>query len=217
MQRFSGEGIGLKNQRLKYLEGTTTVGLVCEDGVVFATDTRATMGYEVASKKARKVYKITDNIAFTTAGGVADTQRLVDVMRAEAGYYVMREGVPMDVGACARLVGNLMNAYSFFPYIAHLLVGGVDAGGPRLFFVGMDGGSAEENMLATGSGSPVAYGVLETEFKEGMKVHEVIPIAVKALKTAMKRDIATGNEVMVATVTKKGYAELTPEEIKKLA
>ena len=207
----------MKDQELKYLKGTTTVGLVCDDGVVFATDTRATMGYEVASKKARKVYKIADNIAFTTAGGVADTQRLVNVMRAEAGYHTMREGVPMDVGACARLLANIMNAYSFFPYIAHLLVGGVDAGGPRLFFIGMDGGSTEESMLATGSGSPVAYGVLETEFKEGMKVREVLPIVVKAIKTAMKRDIATGNEVMVATITKKGYAELTPEEIKKLA
>lgn len=207
----------MKDQKLKYLEGTTTVGLVCEDGVVLVTDTRATMGYEVASKKARKIYKITDKIAFTTAGGVADTQRLVDIMRAEAGYFEMREGVPMDVRACARLVANLMNAYSFFPYIANLLVGGVDMSGPKLLFVDLDGGLVEDSMLATGSGSPVAYGVLEAEFKEGMKVKEALPIAIKALKTAMKRDIATGNEVMVATITEKGYSELTPEEIKKLA
>ncbi len=217
-QRFS-DGVelrDLKDEKLKYLKGTTTVGLVCEDGVVLATDTRATMDYEIASKKARKIYKITDNIAFTTAGGVADTQRLVDVMRAEAGYYSMREGIPMDVQACARLVANIMNAYSFFPYMAHLLIGGVDRAGPKLFFVSMDGGLVEEKMLATGSGSPVAYGVLETEFKEGTKVDTALPIAVKAIKTAMRRDIATGNEVMAASVTKGGYFELTPEQIKKL-
>jgi len=207
----------LKDQKLKYLEGTTTVGLVCEDGVVLATDTRATMGYEVASKKARKIYRITDTIAFTTAGGVADTQRLVDIMQAEAGYYAMHEGVLMDVCACARLVANLMNAYSFFPYIANLLVGGVGAGGPKLFFVDLDGGLVEDNMLATGSGSPVAFGVLETEFKEDMKIQDALPIAVKALKAAMKRDIATGNEIMVATITESGYSELTSKEIKKLA
>ncbi len=206
----------MKN-KLEHLKGTTTVGLLCKDGVVFATDTRATAGYLVASKQARKVYKITDAIAFTTAGGVADTQRLVDIMRAEAGYYQMREGAPMDVGACARLVSNVLNAYSFFPYLAHLLVGGVDARGPGLFFIDFDGGLTEENMIATGSGSPVAYGVLENEFKDGMKTDEVFPIAIKAIKTAMKRDIATGNEIMVATVTKKGYFELPPDEIKKLA
>lgn len=207
----------MKNPKLKHLEGTTTVGLVCKDGVVFATDTRATAGYLVASKRAQKVHKVTDTIAFTTAGGVADTQSLVNLMKAEAGYFMMREGVPMSVRACARLVGNVMNASSFFPFIANLLVGGLDAKGPRLFFVDLDGGLTEENMVATGSGSPVAYGVLETEFKEGMRTNEVLPIAIKALKTAMKRDIATGNEIMVVTVTKKGYLKLSPEEIKKLA
>lgn len=203
--------------KLEHLKGTTTVGLACKDGVVFATDTRATAGYLVASKQARKIYKITDTIAFTTAGGVADTQRLVNIMRIEAGYYNMREGTPMDVRACVKLVGNVMNAYSFFPYLAHLLVGGVDAQGPGLFFVDFDGGLTEEKMIATGSGSPVAYGVLENEFKDGMKIDEALPIAIKAIKTAMKRDIATGNEIMAATVTNKGYFELPRDEIKKLA
>lgn len=207
----------MKNDKIKHLEGTTTVGLVCKDGVVLVTDTRATMGYLVASKKARKVYSITDTIAFTTAGGVADTEQLVNMMRAEAKYFEMHEGVPMSVSACAKVVSNIMNGYSFVPYLANLLVGGLDGDAPKLFFLDMDGGMTEETMVSTGSGSPVAYGVLETEFKNGMKTEDAVPIAVKALKTAMKRNIATGNEVMVAIITKKGYDELSPEEIKKLA
>lgn len=202
---------------LKKLEGTTTVGLVCKDGVALVTDTRATMGYLVASKRARKVYRITDTIVFTTAGGVADTEQLVAMMRAEAGYYAMKEGVPMSATACAKMVSNIMNAYGYVPFYANLLVGGMDGSDPKLFFIDIDGGLTEEKMLATGSGSPVAYGVLESEFKEGMKIDEALPIAIKALKTAMKRDVATGNEVMVAIVTKRGYRELSPDEIKNLA
>jgi proteasome beta subunit len=72
-------------------------------------------------------------------------------------------------------------------------------------------------MIATGSGSPVAYGVLETEFRERMSIEEALPIVIKAVRTAMKRDIATGNEIMVAAITKRGYRELSLEEIKKLA
>lgn len=204
----------MKEEELEHLKGTTTVGLVCKDGVVLATDSRATMGYLVASKKSKKIYGITDRIAFTTAGGVADTEQLVNTMRAEAGYYAMHEGTPMTVSACAKMVSNLMNSYIYY---ANLLVGGMDDDAPRLFFIDIDGGMIEERMLATGSGSPVAYGVLETEFREGMKTDEAIPIAIRAIKTAMKRDIATGNEVLVAVVTKKGYRELTPDEIKKLA
>ena len=207
----------MKEDQLKHLEGTTTVGLACRDGVVFATDTRATMGYLIASKQARKVYKITDNIGVTVAGGVADTQDLVNILRAEARYYSLREGAPMDVRAAARLTANVLHAYRLFPYIANLLVGGIGAEGRRLYFLDLDGSLTEESMVATGSGSPVAYGVIETEFREGMSTDEAVPIAIKAVKTAMKRDIATGNELAVAVITKAGFRELAPEEIKKLA
>ncbi len=207
----------MEKPKLKHLEGTTTVGIACRDGVVFATDSRATMGYLVASKKARKVYKITDTIGVTTAGGVADTQNLVNTLQAEAAYYLMREGVPMGVRASARLAANIIHAYVLYPYIANLLVGGTDASGPKLFFLDLDGTLTEETMIATGSGSPVAYGVLETEFREGMSIEEASPIAIKAVRTAMKRDIATGNEIMVAIITKQEYRELSSEEIKKLS
>lgn len=207
----------MEDGRFKHLEGTTTIGLVCRDGVVLVTDTRATMGYLVASKQARKVYKITDNIGVTVAGGVADTQDLVNILRAEAGYYQMREGVPMSVQAAARLVANVLHAYRMFPYIANLLVGGVDNTGQHLYFIDLDGSLTEETMVATGSGSPIAYGVLESEFRNGMTTESALPIAIKAIKAAMKRDIATGNEITVAVITKSGYRELTPKEIKKLA
>lgn len=204
-------------EQSKYLEGTTTVGLACKDGVVLATDTRATMGYTVASKRARKIYKITDAIASTVAGGVADTQDLVNILRAEANYFALREGVPMGVRAAARLTANVLHAYRLFPYVANLLVAGVDGGGPRLYFIDMDGTLTEETMVATGSGSPIAYGLLETEFKEGMTVEKALPLAVSAVKAAMKRDVATGDELMLVTVTKEGYRELSPREIKSFA
>jgi len=207
----------LKEEQLKHLEGTTTVGLVCRGGVVLAADTRATMGYLVASKQARKVYRITDNIGATVAGGVADTQDLMNILRAEARYYSLREGASMDVRAVARLAANVLHAYRLFPYIANLLVGGVGASGSRLYFIDLDGSLTEESMVATGSGSPVAYGVMESEFREGISTDEAVPIAIKAVKAAMKRDIATGNELAVVVITEAGFRELTPEEIKKLA
>jgi len=207
----------LKEEQLKHLEGTTTVGLVCRGGVVLAADSRATMGYLVASKQARKVYRITDNIGATVAGGVADTQDLVNILRAEARYYSLREGASMDVRAVARLAANVLHAYRLFPYIANLLVGGVGADGSRLYFIDLDGSLTEESMVATGSGSPVAYGVMESEFREGISTDEAVPIAIKAVKAAMKRDIATGNELAVVVITEAGFRELTPEEIKKLA
>ncbi|MFN4132888.1 MAG: hypothetical protein ACK4GQ_00730, partial [Candidatus Hadarchaeales archaeon] len=138
MRHFVGGG--LKVEKSKYLKGTTTVGVVCRDGVVLATDTRATGGYLIASKEARKIYKITDTIAFTTAGSVADTQKLVELLKAEAAYYQLHEGAPMGVTACARLLANILNSASYFPFIVNFLVGGLDEDKPKLFFLDIDGG-----------------------------------------------------------------------------
>lgn len=208
----------MSEEKLRYLKGTTTVGVVCRDGVVLATDSRATAGYLIASKIARKIYKITDYIAFTTAGGVADTQKLVEWLRAEAGYYQTSLGKAMSVSACARLLANIMNVYSvYYPFIANILVGGVDRSGPQLYFLDIDGGMTKETVAATGSGSSVAYGILENEIEENMRVKDVLPVAVRAVRTAMKRDIGSGNTVTAATVTvAEGYRELSPEEIAAL-
>ncbi len=216
MRHLFSRGVYLEKEQ-KYLEGTTTVALACRDGVVLATDTRATAGYLVASKIARKVYQITESIGMTVAGGVADTQNLVNILRAEARYFSLREGAPIGTRAAAQLTANILNAYSFNPYLANLLIAGFGEDGSRIFFLDLDGSMTEEKMASTGSGSPVAYGVLENEFKEGVSVKDALPVAVRAIKTAMKRDIATGNEVMLAVITEKGYKEFSQAEIKKIA
>ncbi len=82
-------------------EGTTTVGLIFKDGVVLATEMRATMGNLIASKRAKKIYKITPRIGMTTAGGVGDAQQLVRIIQVECSLYEMRRGRTMSVGAAS--------------------------------------------------------------------------------------------------------------------
>ncbi|HLD58940.1 MAG TPA: proteasome subunit beta, partial [archaeon] len=56
----------------KLKTGTTTVGIVAKDAIVFAADMRASMGHLAYDEESPKVYKITDNVALTTAGIVGD-------------------------------------------------------------------------------------------------------------------------------------------------
>ena len=197
-------------------KGTTTVGVVCKDGVILASDTRVTMGFYVAHKHGKKIYKIDDHLAMTIAGTVADAQRTVDILAANAQLYKINMGRPIPVSSAARLVANLLFSARYMPLVTQVLVGGVDETGPHVFSLDPFGGLTEEKCVATGSGSPVAYGVLEDKFRDGMTLEEALPIVVKAVDAAMKRDAASGDSFNVAVIDAKGFRELTDEEKKKL-
>lgn len=195
-------------------KGTTTVGVVCRDGVILATDTRATMGTYVASKRAKKVYKITGRLAMTVAGGVAVAQRVVDILRANARLFELDKGRPMPVASASRLVSNILfaNREVGMPLPLQALVGGFDDSGPHVFSLDPFGSLTEENVVSTGSGSPIAYGVLEDQYRDGKMVSEMLPVVVRAVNSAMKRDVHSGDSFDVAVVTTDGFRELTVEE-----
>jgi len=202
----------------QYLKGTTTIGIIFRDGVVLATEQRATMGNLVASRKAKKVYQISDRIGMTTAGGVGDAQQMARLMNVECNLYQVRRGKPITVAAASTLLSNFLNQNRYYPFFVQLLVGGVDATGPALYSVdAMGGATREEEIVATGSGSPVAYGVLEDQFRSDMAEREAVDLAKRALKAAMKRDIGSGEDISIVVITKDKYEELTEKMSAKVA
>jgi proteasome beta subunit len=197
------------------MKGTTTLGIVFAGGVILATEKRATMGYMIASKKAKKVYQVADRIGMTTAGGVGDAQQLARILTVECNLYQIRRSRPITVGATATLLSNYLNQNRYFPYYVQLLVGGIDEKGPSVYSVdAMGGATKEEEIVATGSGSPMAYGVLEDRFRPGMTESEAIEIAVRGLKSAMKRDAGSGEGIHIVVITKDKYLELSEDAIK---
>ncbi len=195
------------------LHGTTTVGLECSDGVVLATDTRATAGFlYIAHRHVKKLAKLDEHIAMTIAGSVADAQNIVDILRYHANIYRLESRMPMPVKSCARLASNIFFSQRYAPYIVEILVGGYDNEGPAMYNVDLFGSLNKEKFVSTGSGSPVAYGILESEFREGMSVDEASKVAARAIAAAIRRNAGTGDGVDVAIIDKKGYREMSKEE-----
>ncbi|MCE4625291.1 MAG: archaeal proteasome endopeptidase complex subunit beta [Desulfurococcales archaeon] len=188
------------------LHGTTTVGLIAGDYVVLAADKRATAGTLIASRRVKKIVKITDYSAMTISGLVADAQNLADIVREESRYYALMTGVRLSVKGIATLLANILFSSKFFPYIVQLIVGGYDVK-PRIYVLDLYGSITEEKYAATGSGSPVAYGVLEEMYRDDLTLDEAIDIARKAIRTAILRDSATGDGIDVVIIGKDKYEE----------
>jgi proteasome beta subunit len=197
------------------LKGTTTVGMVCKDGVVLATEQRATMGTLIAHKNTKKLFRIDDHIAMTTAGLVGDAQLLTRYLSAEAELYRLKRDEEMSIEAAATLMANILSGRRYFPYWVQLVVGGLDAKGGHVFSLDAAGGSIPDDYVATGSGSPYVYGIMEDYYKPNMTMNEGMDLAVRALTAAMKRDAASGDGIVLATITKKGYEEQKPEDVEK--
>jgi len=185
--------------------GTTTVGIICNGGVVLATESQATMGYLVASHRAPKIHKITDHIAMTISGTVADAQQIIRIIRANVNLRRLELGRELSVRAVSQLTAILLFQNRLYPYITMLIVGGVDEEGPHIFTLDPLGSLLEEDKFAaTGSGSVVAYGVLEDGYRENMPIEEAVELAKRAVKAARRRDIASGGKIQVAVITKDG-------------
>ena len=188
--------------------GTTTVGIVCKDAVIFGTDKRASMAYFVSSKTAEKLHKIQEHLYMTIAGTVADAQYLIDVLKAETRLYQYRKEKPIKVKSAGKMLSNILYQNKMFPYQVGLLLGGVtDEEGPLLLDIGAYGSILPEKFAAVGSGQNFSYGVLEAKFKDNLTVAEGKDIVIKAVTSSIIRDMASGNGIDIAIVKKDTPAE----------
>lgn len=198
--------------------GTTTVGILCKDGVVLAADRRATMGNIIADKKAQKIHQVSDNIAMTIAGNVSDAQLLIKLIQSEIRLKRIRTGKDVVVkevaNLSARMVYNNIRQMSMIPGITQFLMGGRDMYGFHLYDIFVDGSITKcTEYVSSGSGSITAYGVLETLFKKGLSTDEGIKLVLKALNAALQRDSASGSGYDVITITDKGFLKVIEREI----
>lgn len=204
------------NVQEKILHGTTTVGIQATDGVVLCADMRASAGYFIANNNTMKIQKLDAHAGLTLAGGVADAQNITDILRYHANLHRIQKHEPININSLARLTSLIFHQNRGYPFIADILVGGYDTNGPALFNIDMFGSVEKKSYVTTGSGSLVAYGLLEEEYKKDLGVEGAKKIALRAVKAAIVRNIGTGDGINIAIIDKNGFRLLTKEQKKAI-
>jgi len=210
-------GVFLSNNvEEKILHGTTTVGIKAKDGVILCADMRASAGYFIANNNTMKIQKIDEHAGITMAGGVADAQNITDILRYHANLHRIQKQEPILIKSLTRLTSLIFHQNRGYPFIADILVGGYDKTGPDLYNIDMFGSVEKKTFVTTGSGSPVAYGLMEEEYHENLSVEEAKIIALRAVKAAITRNIGTGDGINIAILDKDGFRLLTKEQKKAI-
>jgi len=190
-----------------WIPGATTVGVVCPDSVILASEKRVSYGYLIVSKGAKKVFKITDHIGAACAGLVSDMQILVREVEAYANLYSLEVSRPISVRSAAKLMSTLLFNRRLAPLITQTIVGGLDEEGATLYALDIMGSLIPDKYAAVGSGTEIAMGLLEEGYKENLTTQEAKNLVTRSIKSAISRDIMSGNGIDFLTITKDGIHE----------
>ncbi|MFW9992876.1 MAG: proteasome subunit beta [Candidatus Odinarchaeota archaeon] len=185
------------NQSFNPEKGTTGLALRFKDGVIVAADRRVSAGYYIASTDGRKIHKISDTIAMAISGLVSDAMSLVELMQAELKIFRFDNEYEPTVKVAAYLLATIMHSgyRRYQPFYAQLLVGGVDQTGGHIYSLDPSGAAHEEPYATIGSGTMLAMGTLESDYKKNISREEAEALAIKSLKASIGRDLATGDGI----------------------
>lgn len=198
--------------------GTTTLALVCKDGVVIGADKRATAGHEVVQRNAKKLHELKPNVVVAWAGVVSEIQNVIKIISAEIKIKELKIGRDLLIQEVASLMANMaygrIRTPSMVMPIAAFTVAGFDTTGAYVYSVSPDGViNKEDTFVADGSGGHFAISVMEDSYKENMSVNEGVDLAKRAFNVALLRDSASGNGFKIYSITKDGAVVAADEMI----
>ncbi len=183
---------------------TTTVGIKTPEGIVLATDRRATMGYYVADKDVVKIEPLDDNSAITIAGSVSQAQAFAHMLRLNLEYTKGRRGWALSPKELAKLASHSIQRSGGI--YGQFILATRDDHGASLWDVGGDGSLiAKKDFTVTGSGTGPAVGVLESaNWADVTTLEAAQQLASRAIKAATQRDVGSGNGLVVYTLPNSG-------------
>ena len=204
---MEGQGPQAQPAGYMWIPGATTIGVAFRDGVILASEKRVSYGYLIVSKGGKKVFKITESIGAACAGLVSDMQILIREVEAYANLFNLDVGRNISVRSAAKLMSNLLFNRRLAPLITQTIVGGLDEEGPSLYVLDVLGSVIPDKYAVVGSGTEIAVGVLEEGYKEGMAIEEAKELVTRAIKSAISRDIMSGDGIDFLTIMKDGTTE----------
>jgi len=189
-----------------YIPGATVVGITYKDGLVLGAERRVTLGGFIVSKTAKKTFKVTDYVGAACAGMIGDMQILIKELQSYVHLREFELRRPLPANSIAKLLSVIMFERRFAPMITQVMIGGIGSK-PSIWVLDPLGSLIPDDYAAVGSGAEIAIGLVENGYMEDMSEDQAKNLAVRAIRSAIKRDVSSGDGVDLLFVTKDGIRE----------
>ena len=192
----------------QFMPGATAVGITFSEGVVLAAEKRVSYGNFVINKNTKKTFLVTEYVGAACAGMIADMQVLVRQVEALAKIRKLETRRNVAPNSIAKLMSVIMFERRFFPLLTQVIVGGI-IDKPSIYTLDPVGSVLPDDYAAVGTGAEMALGVLDSEFKKHNTQEKARELAIKAIKSSIQRDSASGDGLDVIVTTSSGHTEET--------
>lgn len=190
----------------QFMPGATAIGLTYQEGIILAAEKRISYGNFVVNKNTRKIFPITDQVASACAGMVADMQVLTRQVGALAKIRKLETRREVETNSVAKLMSVIMFERRFFPLLTQVIVGGVHTV-PEIYTLDPLGSLLPDKYAAVGTGAELALGLIDSEYKKDMTEDASKKLAIRAIKSSIQRDSASGDGIDILSITSKGIEE----------
>ena len=190
----------------EFMPGATVVGISYDGGVILAAEKRVSFGNFVVNKNIKKTFPVTEQVGAACAGMVADMQVLVRQVEALAKIRKLETRRIVPPNSVAKLMSVIMFERRYFPLLTQVIVGGI-ATKPEIYTLDPLGSVLPDDYAAVGTGAEMALGIMDAEYKPKMTEAAAKELAVRAIRSAIQRDAASGDGIDILLVTKAGTRE----------
>jgi len=172
-----------------------------------AAEKRVSYGNFVVNKNTKKTFNVTDHVGAACAGMVADMQVLVRQVSALSKIRKLETRRNVEPNSVAKLMSVIMFERRYFPLLTQVVVGGVTTGKPEIYTLDPLGSVLPDRYAAVGTGAEMALGVMDAEFSEDFDEEKATNLALKAIRSSIQRDSASGDGIDILIINKNGKSE----------
>jgi len=218
---FSPEGHLLQ---VEYAEktvrlGSSSIGLVCKDGVVIVADRRV-RDKLIAPESANKIYEIDEHIVATAAGILSDARILIEQAQVLAQQNRITYGSPIEPVSIIRMIADKKQLFTQYggarPFGVAILLGGVCKEKAYLYTSDVTGNFFAYKANAIGENDEKIKETLRKDFNEEMTIDDGIKFALKIFKDLLEKNFELGRfDVGYVKTKDEKLVRLHGEELKK--
>jgi proteasome alpha subunit len=199
--------------------GSSSIGLVCDEGVVIVADRRI-RDKLIAPESANKIFEIDEHIVATAAGILSDARILIESAQVLAQQNRVTYDSPIEPVSVIRMIADKKQLFTQYggarPFGVAVLVGGVNKGKSFLYTSDVTGNYFSYKANAIGENDEKIKEILRSEYKESMSIDEGIKFALKIFKEILGKNFDLDRfDAGYVTIKDAKLVRLHGDELKK--